>query len=460
MDTEKTLALAGKGKRVHLIGIGGVSMCALAQVLFNNGASVTGSDIRSSAATAKLSAMGISISIGHAAENAAGADCVIRTAAVHEDNPEIQYARAHNIPLFERAEAWGAIMRGYEKALCIAGTHGKSTCTSMATHIAMRLNLDPTVMIGGDLPLMGGGHRVGNGKLIIAESCEYCNSFLHFFPTTAVILNVDEDHLDFFSGLEEIQASFRRFAELVPEDGYVIANGDDENTMDALKGIDRTVITFGFGKGCACRAEDVTQARGLHAFTLVFRGQALGRVALNVPGRHNILNALASAAAFLLEGAPFDAVREGLESYRGLRRRFELRGHLNGAPVYDDYAHHPTEVKALLKTARAMGFKRLFVVFQPHTYTRTKALLFDFVAALINADVLILPDIYAAREENTVGVTSADLCMLIPGALYMPDFDQIAKYLIKEVRADDAVFTVGAGDVTEIFDRVEKALKA
>ena len=304
------------GRRAHLVGIGGVSMSPLAEVLHKAGMVITGSDMRNSATVEHLRALGIPVAIGHRGENVQGAELVIRTAAVHDENPEIAAARAAGIPVFERAQAWGAIMRGYKNALCIAGTHGKTTTTSMCTHIIMAARMDPTVMIGGTLPLLGSGYRVGHGDTIILESCEYCNSFLSFFPTVAVILNIEADHLDFFKDLDDVEHSFRAFADRVPESGVIVANADDANTMHTLEGEERPVLTFGLEQGDV-RAANLAWNRGLPSFDVVYRGDVFTHVALRVPGEHNVKNALAAAAAAIALAVEPEAVSEGLAAFRG-----------------------------------------------------------------------------------------------------------------------------------------------
>ena len=331
-------------------------MSPLAEVLHGAGVRITGSDAHESGAVEHLRALGVPVTIGHLPESVEGADCVIRTAAVHDDNPEIAAARRLGIPVFERAQAWGAIMRHYHNALCVAGTHGKTTTTSMCTHIFLAAGLDPTVMIGGTLPAIGSGYRVGKGETIILESCEYCNSFLSFFPTVAVILNVDADHLDFFKDLEDVEHSFRRFAELVPADtGVVVADRDDQNTMETLAGLERPLITFGLEEGDV-HAAGLEWVNGFPSFDIVFRGEKVTRVELQVPGEHNVRNALAAAAAALALRVPVRGIREGLGAFRGAGRRFEHKGTYRGAQVYDDYAHHPEELRALLTMAQSLGY--------------------------------------------------------------------------------------------------------
>ena len=436
------------GKRAHLVGIGGVSMCPLAEVLKGMGLEVQGSDMTDSDTVKHLRSLGIPVAIGHSAENLGACDFVVRTAAVHDGNPEIAGAIARKIPVYERAQAWGAIMRRYPNALCVAGTHGKTTTTSMCTHIFMAAEKDPTVMIGGTLPLLGSGYRVGQGDTIILESCEYCNSFLSFSPTVAVILNVEEDHLDFFKDLADIQHSFHRFAELVPATGTVVVNADNASAMEAVAGLDRSVLTFGLDHPADCTAVHLREEEGFPVFDVVIHGKLYAHAALRVHGHHNVLNALAAAAAAYVLGLPGSAVEEGLASFTGAGRRFEFKGSYHGADIYDDYAHHPDELHALLSTCRELTqYKRLVVAFQPHTYSRTAKLFDRFVEELKLADVVILAEIFAAREQNTLGISSADLCREIPGAVYCSTLDKVTKELRQVAQPGDLIVTVGAGDI-------------
>ena len=435
-----------KGCRAHLVGIGGVSMRPLGVVLQEMGLVVTGSDMNSSVSTDELISHGIPVAIGHRAENIQGADCIIRTAAAHNDNPEIQAARAAGIPIFERAQAWGVIMQAYKNAICFSGTHGKTTATSMMTHILMEANWDPTVMIGGYLPILHAGHRVGHGDTIVMESCEYCDSFLNFFPTVAVILNIEEDHLDYFHNLKQIEESFHRFAELATD--RIIANGDDQNTRDALQGME--YISFGFGEHNRIRAVDISS--DCRRFDVICDGQYYCHLDMQVLGAHNVLNALAASAAAWVLGVPGEAVSKGLATFTGADRRLQFKGQINGAKVYDDYAHHPGELAATLKAVRCMGEHRVIIAFQPHTYTRTKALFDDFVRELKKADVVILSEIYAARERNTIGISSRDLCREIPGSVYCETLPQVTEYLRSIAQPGDLILTVGAGDIYRAGD--------
>ena len=438
------------GKRVHLVGIGGVSMRPLGLVLKGMGLEVTGSDMNSSVSTDELIAQGIRVHIGHRAENVGGADCVIRTAAVHNDNPEIAAARAAGIPVFERAQAWGVIMQAYKNAVCISGTHGKTTTTSMVTHILMEAQSDPTVMIGGYLPLIHAGHRVGNGDTIVLESCEYCDSFLNFFPTLAVVLNIEEDHLDYFKDLKAIENSFHSFAEMATSG--ILANGDDQNTLDAMEGLN--YLTFGIADHDNIHGENYSN--DWREFDVVCNGQFYCHLNLQVVGRHNALNALAAAGTAWMLGIPGETVAAGLARFTGAGRRMEFKGKFNGADVYDDYAHHPAELSATFDAVRSMGYQRVVVAFQPHTYSRTNALFDDFVRELQKPDLVVLAEIYAARERNTTGISSMDLVEKIPGAAYCETLPQVTEYLRQIAREGDVILTVGAGDIYRAGDALLK----
>ena len=434
------------GKRAHLVGIGGVSMASLAEVLHGAGVKVTGSDQKESATVLHLRKLGIEVVIGHLPESVQGADCVVRTAAVHDSNPEISAARGADIPVFERAQAWGAIMRDYKNALCISGTHGKTTTTSMCTHIFMAAKADPTVMIGGTLPLLEACHRVGHGDTIILESCEYCDSFLSFYPTVAVILNVEADHLDYFEDLADVEKSFRAFADKVPENGLIVANCEDGNTMFTLRGEERPVLTFGVEKGDV-HAENLAMDHGFGSFDVMYRGEKYAHLDLSVPGLHNVKNAIAATAAAIALGLPGKAVEDGMRDFRLPGRRFEYKGMYNGAELCDDYAHHPGELASLFDTAAALGHERVVCAFQPHTYSRTHELFDDFVEALKRPDVTILAEIFAAREDNDVGISSADLAAKIPGSIYCPTLADVTEKLRELARPGDLLLTVGAGDI-------------
>ena len=453
MDDFQTLL--APGRRVHLIGIGGVSMCALAEVLSERGMAVTGSDMAESAATRHLRELGIPVHIGHLPDNVGDAELCIRTAAVHDDNPEVAALRARGIPLFARAQAWGAIMRDCRAAVCFSGTHGKTTSTSMMTHAAMAADLDPTVMIGGTLPLLGAGHRVGGGGLMVMEACEYCNSFLQFFPTIAVILNVEADHLDFFRDLDDVVASFRQFALRTPADeGTVIYNLDDAGACRVAGDMPRRLCSFGLHESADVRATNLTEARGLYAFDVSVFGESYAHIALRVPGRHNVCNALAVCACSALLGIPGETTAAGLADFTGAARRFERKGEYRGAQVVDDYAHHPTEIAATLKTALSMGYERVICAFQPHTYSRTAALFEDLAEALKLADRAFVCEIYAAREQNTTGLSARTLAEAVPGSVFCPTLEEMAERLAAEARPGDLILTMGAGNIYTVGQRL------
>ena len=411
------------GRKGHLIGIGGVSMSSLAEVLNGMGLNITGSDMNESSNVLNLRKKGIPVAIGHNAENITDdVEFVVRTAAVHDENPEIQAAHAKGIPVFERTQAWGAISKDYDNALCICGTHGKTTTTSMCTHIM--------------------------------EACEYYNSFLSLHPTVAVMLNIEADHLDFFKDLDDVKHSFHEFAARVPEYGYVVANHDDANTMDAVKDIEAKVITFGLHSDADVYAENIQFIGANSKFNIMYKGQLFTDVTLHVPGMHNVKNALAATAAAICLGVRPNAVKYGLAGFNGAGRRFEFKGKYNGADIYDDYAHHPGELKALLDTVENLNYKRTVVVFQPHTYSRTAALFDDFVKQLRRPDVLLLAEIFAAREKNTIGISSAALADQIDGAVFCPTFDELEDTLRAIAAPGDIVLTVGAGNVYKIGEDI------
>ena len=440
------------GERVHLVGIGGISMSPLAEILYSMGVNVSGSDNSDGSGIERLRSLGIDVTIGHFAQTINGAGCVIRTAAAREDNIEIQAARDLGIPVFERAQAWGFIMRGYKNAICIAGVHGKTTTTSMVTHILLAADADPTIMIGGSLPILGSGYRLGGGDVIALESCEYYNSYHSFFPTVAVILNVDADHLDFFKDVNDVKDSFAKFASLVPDNGFIVCNGDDENTMDALTPMGRDLMTFGFGEDARIQGRNVKPQGRQPSMDVYVDGEFFCEIRLRIPGMHNLKNALAAAAACICVGISAAAITEGLHSYMGVGRRFELKGHVNGADIYDDYAHHPSELKALLDAVSTLGYKRVILAFQPHTFSRTKALFTDFVEELSRPDLTYVTPIYAARERDDITISSEVLADAIPGASCVPSLDALAEQLRLIASKDDIILTVGAGDIYKVCD--------
>jgi len=458
MSSEKIGQFIESGKSCHFVGVGGVSMSPLAEILYGMGIKVTGSDINENQAINDLRLLGIEIIIGHSADNINNAEYIIRTAAAREDNAEIIAARDQGIPVFERAQAWGYIMRKYKDAICISGVHGKTTTTSMVSHILLAADADPTMMIGGTLPVLESGCRVGKGDIIVVESCEYYNSFHNFYPTVAVVLNVDSDHLDFFKDLDDLKSSFRKFASLVPSGGHIVCNGDDINTMDALVPLGRELLTFGFNAE-PHGSDRPTRVRGVNlsvsgrnpSMDVLFDGKLVCKIKLQIPGMHNLLNALAAAAACLSIGISPTAVEEGLYGYSGVGRRFEYKGSFNGADVYDDYAHHPCELHALLDAVDTLNeYKRVILAFQPHTYSRTKALFSEFAEQLKRPDIVFLAEIYAARETNEIGISSSSLADAVPGAKYVSDFPDLIEQIGNIACDGDIVLTVGAGDIFKV----------
>lgn len=448
---------------VHFIGIGGISMSGLAEILMNEGFRVSGSDMKSSELTDNLEKKGAVISIGQKAENISDPDLVVYTAAIHPDNPEYAEAVKKGIPMLSRAELLGEIMANYGEAVNVSGTHGKTTTTSMITDIMLEAGKDPTVTVGGMLDAIGGNIKIGKRDLFIAEACEYTNSFLSFHPTIAVILNVEADHLDFFKDIDDIRSSFKRFALTLPQDdrGYLIINGDIRDVSYFTDAVKCGCLTFGKAPGCDLTAADIEfDDKACASYSLIVKGENKGRVVLSVPGEHNVYNSLAAIGVGLRLGIGLDTIIRALKGYTGTKRRFELKGNVRGFDVIDDYAHHPQEIEATLKAAAMYPHKKLFVVFQPHTYTRTKALLNEFADALCGADEVILADIYAAREKNTIGISSGDLADLIAEkggrSIYIPDFESIKEYIYDNVKEGDLLITMGAGNVVDIADQLVK----
>jgi len=443
-----------KDKKVHFIGIGGVSMSGLAEILLEAGYRVSGSDMKSSAATDLLSTMGAEVFIGHDGKNVAGADLVVYTAAVSEDNPELMAAKANSIPVMDRAEFLGDLMKGYKYNVAVAGTHGKTTTTSMLSHIAIKAKLDPTILVGGQLDVINGNVRTGKSQYLITEACEYKASFLKFIPHVGIITNIDADHLDFYKDIEDIQNTFVKFASLIPVNGYLVCCADDERMGKVIEGSKCTVLTYGIDKGDFTAKNILFNEKGCASFTAYFKGDKFLDVILSVPGRHNVLNALACIGAAFALDISNDSIFEGLREFGGTHRRFELKGKKDGVTVIDDYAHHPTEIVATLSAAKNYPHKRIFCIFQPHTYSRTLSLFEEFSNAFEGVDYLILADIYAAREKDTGVVSSAMLADAVSKkgikCQNLHSFEEIVSYLEANMKDGDVLFTVGAGDVYRI----------
>lgn len=449
--------------KVHFIGIGGISMSGLAEILLSKGFRVSGSDTTKSELTVHLEAAGAEISYVQQASNITDdIDLTVYTAAIKDTDPELMASRNRNIPTIPRAELVGLIMKSYKHAIGVSGTHGKTSTTSMISHILLADDADPTIMVGGILNSIGGNLRIGHSHTMITEACEYTNSFLSFFPTTAVILNVCEDHMDFFKDIDDIRKSFKKFAELVPSDGTVVIGSDIDNISYFTNDLKCKVITFGSKEsGADVTAENISYDELARAsFDLINNGNVLTHIDLQVTGHHNILNALAAAATALSMGISVASVKKGLESFAGTVRRFEKKGELNGITIIDDYAHHPDEIRATLSTAQHYPHNDMWCVFQPHTYTRTKAFFHDFAEALSLADKVVFADIYAAREKNTIGISSKDLCdemnKMGKEAYYFPSFEEIEKFLLKNCKKGDLLITMGAGNVVNIGEDLLK----
>lgn len=448
------------GAHIHFIGIGGISMSGLAHIAIRDGYRVSGSDRARSEITDRLESEGAAIYEGHAAENIDGAELVVHTAAVHMDNPEMAEAAKRGIRLIDRAEFLGAIMKNYRQAVGVAGTHGKTTTTSMLAHALIYADTDPTISVGGELDLIGGNIRCGGSDLFVTEACEYTNSFLKFYPTIALITNIEEDHLDFFTGIEMIRESFRSFAALTRGKGAVVAYGEDENIRLALDNTDLNVITYGMKATNDYHAENIVYSAGYPSFDIYHCDNMLCRISLNVPGDHNILNTLATIAVCELLGVDAEIAARGIETFKGTHRRFEKKGFVNGAIVLDDYAHHPTEIRATLKAAKAFPHSRIRTIFQPHTYSRTRTLWDEFVNAFGDTDELILTHIYAAREVYD-GVTdpdklAAEIAARGVDAKYIDSFSDIVRYIKETAKEGEIIFTMGAGDVTNIGTKLVK----
>ncbi|MCR5099202.1 MAG: UDP-N-acetylmuramate--L-alanine ligase [Lachnospiraceae bacterium] len=445
---------------VHFIGIGGISMSGLAEVLLDRGFTVSGSDNQKSEITEKLESRGVRIGYPQSADNITGdIDLVVYTAAIHADNPEFVAAKEAGLPMLVRSQLLGQMMEHYANSIAVAGTHGKTTTTSMIAEILLHAGGDPTISVGGILESIKSNIRVGRSDVFLAEACEYTNSYHDFYPRYSVILNVEEDHMDFFKDIDEIRESFHRFAQNTDPDGALFIGGDIPGRDVVTRELDCDVVTFGIEGDWDLHAADIVfDDHGRASFTAMHKMEELGRVQLSVPGRHNIGNALAAIGVCMRMGIGWEAIAAGLLDFGGAKRRFEYKGTYNGAVVIDDYAHHPTEISASLAAAQNYPHDRLIVVFQPHTYTRTKAFLDDFASALSVADLVIMAKIYAAREDDIYGVSSDDIRVRIEKmgtkCIYLDTFEAIEDYLKKNLVNGDLLITMGAGDVVKIGEEI------
>ncbi len=445
--------------RVHFLGIGGISMSGLARILMSEGFTVSGSDMKDSELTDELKSLGAQIYIGQKAENITDdIDLAVYTAAISDDNPEMTEVRRRGIAELSRAQLLGQLMRNYKIPIAIAGTHGKTTTSSMVSEILLHAKLDPTITVGGMLKSIGGNLRIGGGEYFVAEACEYTNSFLSFFPRMEIILNIEEDHLDFFKDIEDIRASFKKFMDLLPDDGCLIINGSIDRLNALTKDVRCPVVTFGPDASYDYHPADISFDGNGRARYFCCHGSDKFEVDLGVVGIHNVYNSLAAIALCERLGIDRSVILSALRDFTGTDRRFEKKGTLHGITILDDYAHHPTEIAATLAAARNYPHKKLYLVFQPHTYSRTKAFLHEFADALSAADEVILTDIYAAREKNTIGISSEDLLkiMLDKGvnARYYKYFDDVETYLLGACESGDLIMTMGAGDVYRIGEKL------
>lgn len=445
-------------KRIHFIGIGGSGMCPLAEILRSEGFELSGSDMNEGETLDRIKSYGIPVYMGHKAENIDGAELVVYSAAVKETNPERQAAIEKNIPCIERSVMLGVVTRRYKRSIAVSGTHGKTTTTAMLSQLLIGSGFDPSAIIGGKLPFIGGNSYVGKSDIIVCEACEYVDTFLELNPYISIILNIDADHLDYFKNLDNIKKSFNKFSKQTT--GLLVINGDDENTVDAVKDINIPKITFGFSEQCDYRAVNVSADKGVHEqFDLICKGEKLTSIKLIVPGKHNIYNALAAAATAHYLGATANEISENLHKFGGVHRRFEILGTPGGITVADDFAHHPTELTATLNAAVNMGFNKVWAIFQPHTFSRTAMLLDDFAEALKIPDVAIISEILPVRETNTYNIHSTDLGAKIPGAVCLDTFEEITDYVCKNANEGDLILTMGGGNVYMCANMIYNQLK-
>lgn len=461
-------------KHIHFIGIGGSGMYPLAQILHEKGYYLTGSDNNETETLQAVRNMGIPVTLGQKAENIEGADLIVHTAAIMADNPELIAARQSGVPVLERSELLGIVTSWYDNAICVAGTHGKTTTTSMVTQILFDAGIDIAAFIGGKLPCIHGSGRSGTSDIMTCEACEFVDTFLKLYPDIAVLLNIDADHLDYFKTVDNIIRSFHKFSENTTK--AIIYNGDDENTCKAVEGITgKDKITFGLSDKNDYYAKNIIHVSGLETrFTVMNHNKELGEITLHVAGHHNICNALAATAAALYVGASFDDAVKGLSAFRGAGRRFEKKGEVNGITLVDDYAHHPTELTATLKAAMDMKFNSVWAVFQPFTYSRTAMLLDEFAEALSIPTHAVLTDIMGSREKNTYPIFTRQLAEKIPDAVYFPqdesnpdsndtrkyeNFQQVCDYICENAKSGDLVITLGCGDINKVNKMILEALE-
>ena len=450
-----------QNKTIHFIGIGGISMSGIAEIVKSLGANVTGSDIAESELTQKLSEDGMAIKYGHHPEMIENADIVVYTAAIHEDDPERIETKKLNKENYERAEFLGIISQEYQNCLCISGTHGKSTTTGMVSLIFLEAKLSPTIQIGAMLSQINGNTYIGDNNYLIMESCEYVDSFLHFHPTGIIITNIDNDHLDYFKNLDNIKKSFNKYVNLLPENGILVKNNDDTNSNNVEKGYEGKIITYGIKNNSDFMAKNISKNDlGHYSFDIYYHDELLTTINLNINGYHNIYNTLAAFALSYNYIKDINTIKNGLEKYRGVGRRFEYLGTYNGAYIYDDYAHHPTEIKTTLTSVKEVKHNKDYCIFQSHTYSRTKEHLDAFADVLSKFDNIIIAPIYPAREINTFNISEDMLVDKIkeknPNVIYLDSFAKITDYIKNNMQEKDLVITVGAGPVNKISQDLVK----
>ncbi len=459
-DYKRIDSMQRKVRQIHFVGIGGIGMSGIAEVLLNLGYAITGSDVSLSDITQRLTSLGAVIFSGHQASHLRDADVVVTSTAVKDDNPEVLEAHRRNIPVIPRAEMLAELLK-MKFSVAVSGSHGKTTTTSMVSTVLAYGGLDPTMVIGGKLASIGSNAKIGDGEIIVAEADESDGSFLKLNPCLAVITNIDREHLDYYRDIEEIKAAFLKFANIVPFYGSTILCLDNEHVREILPQIKRKVITYGLTSPADYQATGMVLAGPLSKFSVFCRGERLGEVTLNVPGRFNIANALATIAVARELDMPFDVIRKGLEAFVGVHRRLEIKGKVNGVTVVDDYGHHPTEIRETLAAARQVWKDRIIVVFQPHRYTRTQKLFNEFLTAFPDADYLIVTDIYAASEKPIEGVSAASLCEGIrahghQGVIYLSGFDDMTDHLLAIAKPSDVIITQGAGSVWKVGEEFLK----
>lgn len=455
MDIDKLLK---EIKHIHFIGIGGSGMCPIAEILHSWGYDISGSDNNDGDNITKLRELGMKVVLGQKAENLEGAELIVYTDAILKDNPELVAAKSGSVPCVERAEVFGAITRMYKDCYAVCGTHGKTTVTSMLSQILIMADKDPTCLIGGRLPLIESHGRAGKSDIFVCEACEYKDHYHKLSPDTTILLNVDEDHLEYFKNLDNIISSFNKFCLMTTK--TVIYNGDDENTLKAVAGLDKEKISFGRNKDCTYYPANISYNRGsFPEFDVMSGDEKLAHLVLGIPGEHNILNSLAAFAAAVKAGCTYEQCEKGISAFKGAGRRFEVLGEYKGITIADDYAHHPGELEATLNAVMKMGYNTVWAVFQPFTYSRTSILFDDFVRVLKIPDKCVMTEIMGSREVNTYGIYTKDLADKIPGSVWFNTFEEVCNHVLQNAKAGDIIITLGCGDIYKAAKMMVNELK-